>query len=109
MTDALHPDHAEHIAPDVWYVYDRDGEIVAVLDWRSVCERDGAQMSDHQANIAHMMAASSLMEHALKAIEKDGRDANANGDLIVPSHVVDLVSQALKAAAGPPDDPQHSI
>lgn len=40
------------------------------------------------------------MYAALKAIDAEGRDANANGDVTIPSHVWDLVAQALAKAEG---------
>lgn len=101
MNQTLHPDYAERKAPYVWFVYDREDEVVATLDWRSIADRDGYYFSDHLENIAHMIAASSLMHDALKAVEAEGVDANKNGDLTIPSHVWDLISQALKAACGP--------
>lgn len=33
---------------------------------------------------------------ALQAINAEGKDANKNGDVVIPSHVWDLVQQALQ-------------
>lgn len=40
-----------------------------------------------------------LAQRALQAIDLEGRDANPNGDVTIPSHVWDLVQQALGRGA----------
>ena len=45
---------------------------------------------------ARLFAAAPDMLHCLRAIDTEARDANRDGDVIIPSHVWDLVSQIME-------------
>lgn len=62
---------------------------------------DAAKTEEILANAAFIVRAVNshyqLLE-ALKAVMSEAKDANANGDVLILSHVVDLVQQAIAAA-----------
>lgn len=52
---------------------------------------------DRVAN-ANLIAAAPTMYTTLQSIEREGRDANADGDVVIPSEVWDQVRAALAKA-----------
>lgn len=50
--------------------------------------------------IARLIAAAPDMLRTLDAIESECKDANRNGDIIVPSHIVDLILHTIAKAKG---------
>jgi hypothetical protein len=47
-----------------------------------------------------LKTARTLLGWSLQAINTDGRDANRDGDVIIPSHIWDLLQQAIAKATG---------
>lgn len=50
---------------------------------------------------ARLIAAAPTMYTTLQSIEREGRDANADGDVVIPSEVWDQVRAALAKAVQP--------
>jgi hypothetical protein len=59
----------------------------------------GYSKATARANFKLIAAAPELLE-ALRAVMSEAKDANENGDVLILSHVVDLVQQAIAKATG---------
>ena len=77
-----------------------------VSEGRMVCRMpDGATVNGGKAfpetkADAYLITAAPDLLHACKSVSLECRDYNRDGDIIVPSHVWDLISKAIAKAEG---------
>ena len=92
---ALSTDHTPAVTVPV-HPSEGSGFVVAHINR---LPRMGSVLGDADAN-AHLIAAAPDMMAALKAIDIEARDIDADGNIILPSHVWDAARAAIAKAEG---------
>lgn len=92
--------------PEPWEISDRTFKANSLQNRRVFLSDDDLDVDGvivhgpNNEDNARLIAAAPELLGALQAVDAEGRDASKNGDVIIPSHVWDLIQQAIAKATG---------